>query len=107
MIQNPELKISEDILDTFAENLSTLVAYNLDFYLVPFFTSMVPGIPVLIPDGAKLDQLSSWVQDLPDCELVIITVLPSIAKCVIAVPQGEYLFFSFFGMTDDRMVCRY
>ncbi|KAF8922147.1 dynein heavy chain [Mucidula mucida] len=76
------------ILDAFVDALFTPMAYNVDFDLVP---SLNDTRVLTAPDGTKMDQFLSWVQNLPDREPPSWLSLPPSAERVIAVAQGNEL----------------
>ncbi|KAG9049343.1 hypothetical protein FS837_010557 [Tulasnella sp. UAMH 9824] len=76
------------VLDSFVDALFTPHAYNVDFNLVP---ETEGGHSLTIPEGTKLDQFLSWVQNLPDKQPPSWLSLPPSAERVIAVSQGNQL----------------
>lgn len=74
------------ILDSFVDGLFTPSAYNVDFDLVP---SLTDGHILTAPEGTKIDQFLSWVQELPDREPPSWLSLPPSAERVIAIAQGK------------------
>ncbi|KAJ3863796.1 dynein heavy chain domain-containing protein, partial [Lentinula novae-zelandiae] len=81
-------EFDQRILDAFVDALFTPNAYHVDFDLVPSLT----GQKMLgVPDGTKIDQFLSWVQQLPDREPPSWLSLPPTAERVIAIAQGEEL----------------
>jgi dynein heavy chain 1, cytosolic len=75
------------ILDSFVDALFTSAAYNVDFKLV---AASATAQALSVPDGTKLDQFLSWVQNLPDREPPAWLSLPPSAERVIAIAQGKY-----------------
>ncbi|KIY66037.1 dynein heavy chain protein 1 [Cylindrobasidium torrendii FP15055 ss-10] len=76
------------ILDSFVDSLFRPQAYNVDFELVPSLTG--EGV-LTAPDGTKIDQFLSWVQNLPDRQPPAWLSLPPSAERVIAIAQGNEL----------------
>lgn len=84
-------EFDQRILDAFVDALFTPMAYHVDFDLVPSVT----GQKMLgVPDGTKMEQFLSWVQQLPDREPPSWLSLPPTAERVIAVAQGKFHFSS-------------
>ncbi|KAJ3856829.1 dynein heavy chain protein 1 [Lentinula lateritia] len=81
-------EFDQRILDAFVDALFTPNAYHVDFDLVPSLT----GQKMLgVPDGTKIEQFLSWVQQLPDREPPSWLSLPPTAERLIAIAQGEEL----------------
>ncbi|KAF9072690.1 dynein [Rhodocollybia butyracea] len=81
-------EFDQRILDAFVDGLFTPNAYHVDFDLVPSVT----GQKMLgVPDGTKIEQFLSWVQQLPDRQPPSWLSLPPTAERVIAIAQGDEL----------------
>ncbi|KAH7340377.1 dynein heavy chain protein 1 [Rhizoctonia solani] len=76
------------VLDSFVDGLFTPQAYNVDFDLVP---RTGPDSVLVVPEGAKLDHFTSWINGLPEREPTSWLSLPPTAETVIAITQGNAL----------------